>query len=266
MNNNSKYEISDINEKTTLTLIATMENQKMELPVEFADISVAEREEILKKYKGKVLPIEDIYMTRNEKKVSVSFKGHASKLELLAITENGVYHWDNVQIYKATLESGRTIQVIFSSRLEGEKFNRRRGIRINIDKKMDIEQNGEKQSVIVRDISYCGMSFIEPDNNEVETGTEFVLYLTDTMDDEERLVGTFNGKILNKRNSSGGQVICGCVISAEHAAFLQRYIAMKQMEIISGKKNAKILTKVKTGEYWQDDLAEAINDEINESL
>ncbi|WP_176761836.1 PilZ domain-containing protein [Pseudobutyrivibrio sp. YE44] len=238
--------------------------KKIELPAEYASLSEAEHKELFDKYGTRVVPIENILTHLQEKIVEVSFKGnHLSDTELLAVTSVGVFRWKNVKIFKVTLTTGKVIHIIFSAREDGEKFNRRRGVRLNLDKQMDIELNGERFKAVVRDISYCGMSFVKPEGLEIEPGMPIVLHLSELADDEDdRVVGAFEGKVLNKRIISSGAEVCGCVISAEHAAFLQRYIAIKQMERASGKRSEKTLTKVKTGEYWQNDLAEVLNESI----
>ena len=257
-----KMTIADIIPSDTLTVLATLGKKKVELPVEYAVLSEAEKTALDEKYGSRVVPLENILTRLQEKVVEISFKGNISKLELLVVNSNGVFHWDNVKVYKTKTSEGKDIHIIFSSREEGEKYNRRRGVRIPLDERMEIEQDGDKFPVVVRDISYCGMSFIEPDGKEVEPGTIFTLYLTEKDEEGEKLIGTFDAKILNKRTIKTGQVICGCVISAEYAAMLQKFVIIKQMEKVRGRKSQKIITKVKTGEYWKDDLAEELNESI----
>jgi hypothetical protein len=102
---------------------------------------------------------------------------------------------------------------------------------------MDVEQGQSIYNVIVRDISYCGVAFIEPmvEESQLDASKPFALHLYDEGEDGERLVGIFRGKITNQQKIDSG-ILNGCEIAADHASELQKYIANKQIEELRGKK------------------------------
>ncbi|SDH35288.1 hypothetical protein SAMN05421493_101371 [Pseudobutyrivibrio sp. 49] len=256
--------ISEVNKDTTLSVVATLDGKKLELPVDYAKVSPQELAEIKEHYGNLVIPLEDVVKQWQEQLFEVSFKGHLSKLELLAINTEGVYHWDNIKIYKVKLTTGLSVNLLKVKLLEGEKFNRRRGVRIALDKSMDIQQNGEILRVIVRDLSYCGLGFIEPGESKVKLGVPFILFLMEDTDDGEKLIGKFTGKVINQRELPAGGIFSGCVLSADHSSFLQRYIAMKQMEQLSGKKMNATIQKNATGDNWKNKIVDSLVESLDE--
>jgi hypothetical protein len=265
MENNNKIKISDITPDLTLSLIAALDDKKVDLPINYAKLSEDEAEEVKSKYGIDALPLEPIVRHIEEKILEISFKGHTSKLQLIVVTTEEVFHWKAVKIFRVKLASGRNINMLTSDVLYGEKFNRRRGVRINIDKMMKIEQGGEEYQVIVRDLSYCGVGFYEPLGSKVQKGMPFLLHLSESSDDGDRLVCKLTGKILHQREHEAGGLISGCVLSSQHASFLQRYIAIKQMEEISGRKqDMAAIQHTATGENWKSAVASQLNKTIME--
>lgn len=258
-----ELQIQDITEDYTLSIVATLDSKNVELPAEYAHLAKEELEEIWGKYGKNVLPLENIVTSLHEKMLQVSFSGHISKLDLIAISTDGVFRWGNVKIYKIKLSTGKDINLLASKQLIGERFNRRRGVRVDLDKAMKIEQQGEVYTVVVRDLSYCGLSFVEPNGAHVQKGMPFVLNLVETAENGDKEIGKITGKILNQRELEDGAVISGCIISANHATMLQRYIAIKQIEQISGKRNSGTgIKKTATGEDWEMKLAAAFEASI----
>ena len=260
----AKFYISDITQEATISVVATLDNKKIELPTKYAILNPDEQQELISKYDNKVVPLENILKMWQGNLKAINFKGTLSKLELLVITKDGcIYHWENVKIIKYTLATGKSIHVVISKRLEGEKYNRRRGIRINIDKVMDIEQGEEMHSVIVRDLSYCGVAFIEPLRLKLDLQKPFVLHLVDEDDEgNELVIGKIHGYIINIKEDESAGVLYRCNIDAKHYAFLQKYIANKQIEAIRGRRLTKRVEKIMTGEYGQEDLAEALKESL----
>ncbi len=260
-----KLTIQEINKETTLSVIASLEDKKLELPVEYAHITDNELVEIRAKYGENIIPIEDVVQEWKRKLFKVSFNGHLSKLDLMAINTEGVFLWEKVKIYKVVLSSGRMVNLIKSDRVEGEKFNRRRGVRIALDKSMDIQQDGEIFRVVVRDLSYCGVGFIEyTETSNIKVGEPFELFLVEDSKDGENLVGKFYGKVINQRELPAGGIFNGCILSSQHSTFLQRYIAMKQLEQISGKKMSPTIQRNATGDNWKGIIVESLAEKKNE--
>lgn len=257
---NTKLNIADITPDSTISIVATMDNRKVELPAEYAKLTEEEIVELEEKYGKKILPLDNIKNKWQDKMKEVDFKGTLSKLSLIVICKAGIFHWENVKIAKYTLNTGKTIHAVVSRRLDGDRYNRRRGVRINIDKVMEVEQGEKVYSVIVRDLSYCGVGFVEPLGAQLDENQEFILHLIDEDDEgEEVLVAKIRGRINNRKDFGNGGVLNGCTIAADHASFLQKYIATKQIEAIRGKRPRKKIEKNLTGENWKEKIVDALN-------
>ena len=117
MNNDKtvKLNLADLSKEATISVVASMDNKKIELPTEYAVLNDEEEKELTERFKDKYLPLENILKLWQDKLREVEFSGTLSKLSLIAITKEGVFHWENVKIYKYTLRNGRHIHVAFSS-------------------------------------------------------------------------------------------------------------------------------------------------------
>ena len=252
--------LSNIKKDYTLSIVATLKGKKLDLPLEYAELTDEEYNELTEKYGKEILPLEPIVRQWEEKLLEISFKGHESVLELFVVTNEEVFQWTAVKVFRINLSTGRYINMIISDLICGKKYNRRRGVRINIDKVMNLMQEGENFHVIVKDLSYCGVGFFELGEGMVKKGVPFILHLTETGEDgEDKLVGKLVGKILHQRKDAGG-VFSGCILSTKHAAFLQRYIAMKQMEQISGRKQNFSISHNASGEDWKSEIVDRLNE------
>ena len=252
--------LCDLNQEATLSVIGSLDNKKIELPTEYAILSESEMQELKKRVGLYFVPLENILKIWQDKLQEVKFTGSVSKLSFIAITKDGVYHWENVKIIKHVFNSGRSIHVVLCANPVGEKYNRRRGVRINIDKMMNVEQNGQIYPVIVRDLSYCGIAFLEQAQAAVDPDKAFVINLTDTNEDgEDYLVAKLTGRINNQKDYDEGRILCGCILAADHASELQRYIANKQIEAIRGKKIGKRISKNVSGDNWQEEVINKLN-------
>ncbi|WP_028243906.1 PilZ domain-containing protein [Pseudobutyrivibrio ruminis] len=251
-----KINISDITREATLSVVGYLDNKKMELPTEYAILSEEEYAELEDKFTN-FLPLENILKMWQEKLQEVSFKGIVSKIDLIAILPQGVFHWEDVKIFKYLLKSGKSIHVVTVHNPIGEKYNRRRGIRIAIDRVMSIVQGENAYQVLVKDLSYCGVAIEEVNTTRLDANKAFVLMLTDKKaDGEDYLVAKLTGRINNQKEKEDGTVVSGCILSADHAAELQRYIANKQIELIRGQRLGKELKKNVTGDNWQKKIIE----------
>lgn len=252
--------IIDINSETTLTVVAVLDGGKAELPAKFANISDEELAEVRRRYGDKALPLENIISHMEEKVFEVSFKNHLSELQLIAIQDEEVFLWTKVKILKITLSTGKQISLLLATTKEGRKFNRRKGVRIALDKRMSVEQDGESFDVIVSDLSYCGVGIMEQKESKIKTGMPFVLYLTETEGNTETLVSKIVCKKINEREPSKGVITSGCVISSQHADYLQKYIAIKQLERLNGKKQQVSIQRVASGDEFRTKMAEVFEE------
>lgn len=259
----SKLHINDVKASDRITVIAMMDNKKIELPAKFAELTEEERGE-LSVYGKNILAVEGIVQEKEKELYIVSFTGHVSVLESIVINEDGVFKFDYVQIKKHELKSGKVIHVIVAINPEGKRYNRRRGIRINLDTSMTIEQGEQKFVVLVRDMSYCGVGFVNLSPEEIDRKKPFILNLVEKDEDKSFTVGKFIGKVHRVYEQENGSTTYGCIIAEKHAEFLQRYIALKQMEAINGKKAFNSLQKTSENENWRADVASALNELLTE--
>lgn len=228
--------IADLGSRVTVSVIADVGDQKIELPAERASLSSTELLQVQAKYGKNIFPLCDVINKWQEKIKAAKIKGKIGNLDFIVITSFGVFKWEDIKLYKFKLESGRIIYIVVASDELGERYNRRRGIRIGIDKVMDVEQMDNMYSVIVKDISYCGVAILEPMGSQIDPDGYFMLHLIDY--DEEgntHPVAEITAKIANQKVNEDGSVFSGCSILADHASFLQQYIANKQIEILRAK-------------------------------
>ena len=228
--------IAELGSRTTVSIIADVGEQKIELPAERASLSPTEISQVRAKYGNNIFLIDDVLNKWQEKIKAAKIKGKITRLDFIAVTSFGVFKWDDIKLYKSKLESGRIIYVVVASEELGERYNRRRGIRINIDKVMDVEQMDNMYSIIVKDISYCGVAIVEPMGSQIDPDEYFLLHLIDyDQDGNTRPVAEITAKIANQKENEDGSVFSGCAILADHASFLQQYIANKQREDLRAK-------------------------------
>ncbi|SFH57354.1 PilZ domain-containing protein [Pseudobutyrivibrio sp. OR37] len=226
-----KIHIVRITKDDTISILATVNDRLLELPLTYAELTVGEKEELIDRYGAQVLAVGNILKMWQDKINEIHVKGKISKLDLIDVNPYGVFKWDNVKINKCVLKTGKLIYVITPKSSEGARYNRRRGVRIKIDKPMTVEQNEKFYTVIVKDISYCGVAIEELGVSKLDTKQEFILHFSETdLDGNDKPVGEFWGRVKTQKNNENGSVVSGCVFSADHASFLQKYIATKQIE------------------------------------
>ena len=63
----------------------------------------------------------------------------------------------------------------------------------------------------------------------------------------------------------GGKTVYGCILADKHAAALQKYVAMKQLEFLNGKK-MKDIEKNSTSANWRAEMADALGYAMEEDL
>lgn len=255
--------IQKIDAQVTLSIIANLDNKKIELPVKYSLVSENELASLKSVYGEDILPIDDIVKEWEEQIFKVTFRGRLSKIDLVAVDTEGVYRWGDIKIFKVKLATGRNIQLIKVNNPDGERFNRRRGVRVDLDRRMRIDVDTGAHTVLVKDLSYCGVSFVRPQGVEFPNGKQFLLHLTDFDSKGEQVeLARLICKVINFREDKG-EPVYGCVISAKHSQYLQRYIAKKQMEEISGKREFVGYQRAVEGDDWQLKVAKALDQEMN---
>ena len=99
-----------------------------------------------------------------------------------------------------------------------------------------------------------------PTYEENEDLIRFICKNVDTNEDgEDYLVAKLTGRINNQKDYDEGIILCGCILAADHASELQRYIANKQIEAIRGKKIGKRISKNVSGDNWQEKVINKLN-------
>ncbi|MCR4567538.1 MAG: hypothetical protein K5769_05775 [Pseudobutyrivibrio sp.] len=256
-----KLHIKKVRPEDHLSIVAMGEDKKLEFEVTYAELTPEEEAELATKYSNAFLPIELIVQEFEGKEKAVSFAGHSSILEFIAINPEGVYKWEHIQLIKYKFDNGKMIHVIVALLPEGEKFNRRRGVRIDIDTRMELEQGDNKIEVIVRDLSYCGFSFTKVSEDSLDFTKAFLLNLIDYDPKSEKTysVGRFAGKVHRQREDENGNMVYGCILAEKHAEYLQKYVAMKQMERISKKTEYKAVQKNSESQFWKEEVVDALN-------
>lgn len=261
--NSDKLLINRVTKEFTLSVIALVEKQEIELPVEYANISDVEKEEIRSRFGSDVIPLENVIKVWEERLLAASFKGKLTSLKLIAVNTESVFGWENVKIYKTKLSNGKVINILRSANVVGRKINRRKGVRIAMNRTMLLQQDGKFHNIVVKDLSYCGMGFVQQGICTVKSGEPFTLFLTENKADGEKVVGKFIGKVVNTRELEDGYTFCGCILSSEHAVFLQRFIARKQMEELRGRRfcfeSNQIVPTDSLKEQYIDSLLDSLN-------
>ncbi len=257
---NKNIDITAITPDDNISVTALMDNKKVELGADYANISEEEKNDLVKRYGKNILPLALITKEVNGEQLTVSFSGQNSILQIVVVNKSGVFKWEHIKVKKHTFPDGRDIHVVVCLVPEGVKFNRRRGVRVSIDTRMEIEQEDNKYIVLVRDISYCGFSFINLTPGDFDTSKPFLLHLIERDGDRSYTVGKFTGKVLREQEQENAPTIYGCILSEKYASKLQKYVAMKQMEFINGKKAYADIQLTSISEDWRAQVAEALSE------
>ena len=266
MSNERKQQlhISEVQPTDSISVTAMMGEKKVELSATYAELTEEQVEFLNVNYGNHYLPVELITQEVNGEEVPVSFDGQNSVLHVVVANPSGVYKYEHILIRKTTLPGDKTFHLINAISTIGIRFNRRRGVRVNIDSRMELEQGEEKFQILVREISYCGFSFINLSPNDVDTTRPFILHIIERDDDKSFTIGKFIGKVHRVEEKEGSGTIYGCILAEKHANQLQRYIAMKQMEALTGKKAFVDIQKNSNSDRWRQEIADALGATLNE--
>ena len=257
--------ISEVTAENNITISAMMGKKQIDLQAIYATLTDAEKDALDEIYGDKYIPIELIIEEHEGETLAVTFMKQNSKVEVVAVTPYGVFKFSNVRILRFDFDTGKSIHVIHGLATKGVPCNRRRGVRINLDTRMELEQENVKIPVLVREISYCGFSFINLSKSDVDIKKAFVLNLMERDGDRAYSIGKFVGKVHRVQEVDGGKTVYGCILADKHAAALQKYVAMKQLEFLNGKK-MKDIEKNSTNANWRAEMADALGYAMEEDL
>ena len=69
----AKFYISDITQEATISVVATLDNKKIELPTKYAILNADEQQELISKYDNKVVPLENILKMWQDNLKAINF-------------------------------------------------------------------------------------------------------------------------------------------------------------------------------------------------
>jgi len=260
-----KVYLSNIDDNAILSVYASADNKTVEINVKYTNLNDIELEDFVSKFSKNALPLEPILQMWEEKLMAVSFEGKKTGVELVAVLNSQVYRWKAIRIIKYKLPTGRDINVVLPTYFVGEKYNRRRGVRVPLDKLMSVEQDDSIYPVIVKDLSYCGVAVSELGTKNINPDKPFILRLVENVDGQDVFVGNFVAKVVNQMENNGNTVY-GCELASKHAGFLQKYIARKQMEILNGGRCIPRIQKINNDEAtWKADTANDLKKSYEEN-
>ena len=255
-------DIEELNSEAMLSLMAIIEGKQVELPLTMAQLSGEEKAELQNRIKGSILALEVVMMEGAERPTIINFKNAAAEMTLYAVVGEDAYRWDNVRIGLLQLKTGRRVHVLKPVISAGQKHNRRKGLRLDMDITMEILQDGRKVNVLVQDISYCGLRILERGGSQLDKEQPFIVALIDDNKGERKPVINLDAKIVRQKVFENGDVESGCIIAKGQQDFLQRYVAIKQMERIRGGVVYKTIARTDTTEDWKKNTAEKLSEEI----
>ena len=219
MGNEKKQQlhISEVTPSDSIAVTAMMDGKKVEISCTYAELNEEQKTFLDVNYGNHYLPVELITTELNGEEVPVTFKDQDSVLQVVVVNPDGVFKFENILIRKTTLPGDRTFHLINAVSTIGIRFNRRRGVRVNVDTRMELEQGEEKFIILVRELSYCGFSFINLSQNDVDKDKPFILNLIERDGDKSFSYGKFIGKVHRVEEVSGGSTIYGCILAEKHA-------------------------------------------------
>ena len=255
--------IDEVTPDNNITVSAMMGKKQIDLQALYADLTAAEKEALDSIYGKKYIPIELITEEVEGETLAVTFQKQNSQVEVVVVNPDGVFKFANIRILKFKFDDGKAIHVIHGLNPKGVPCNRRRGVRINLDTRMELEQENNKFIILVRDISYCGFSFVNLSKNDIDINKPFILNLMERDGDKAFSMGRYVGKVQRQQEQEKGPTIYGCILAEKHAAALQKYIAMKQLEFLNGKK-LKDVEKNSDSDNWRAEVADALGELLEE--
>ncbi len=255
--------ISEVKPDDSISVTAMMDGKKVDLSCKYAELTEEQLEFLEVNYGNHYLPVELITMEVNGEEIPLNFQGQNSVLQVVVVNSDGVFKFEKILIRKTTLPGDKTFHLINAISTIGIRFNRRRGVRVNVDTRMELEQGEEKFIILVREISYCGFSFINLSQSDVDINRPFVLNLIERDEEKSFSYGKFIGKVHRVEEVKGKSTIYGCVLAEKHADQLQKYVAMKQLEFLTGKKAfGEDIQKNNNSDRWRAEIA----DELGKTL
>ena len=253
-----KANINELTSEHQLYIRASVGDQYTEVAIKLANLTDEQQEQVKRRVNGYYIAL-DVVVSEYQKKMQViSFQHHKADLALIALIGNDLFKWDGINVDMMVLNDGTKVHVLVLRAPEGLRYNRRRGIRVNIDRRMEIRQNDVTYNILVRDISYCGIGLQELGDSKLNMKDPFVLFLTENDGKRDVLIGKITGRVVRQEKLENGMTISGCITADSNHSFLQKYVATKQMELVSGKSKFKSIERNATGDDWKKNVADML--------
>lgn len=174
---------------------------------------------------------EPIY--RNDKLVGFKTKGLIITLQICNKSDEKVYEFTNADILNVKTKDGNVHHKI-SCKSEGRQINRRTAVRVwlGLEGVAQLGINKTAYSVIVKDISVSGVSFIAHKNMNVGAGT--MAHIT-FHDKDAKVKFSLGSIIVRVADMEDGRVLYGCRLNQESPA-IAKYVADKQREKLKASR------------------------------
>lgn len=183
-------------------------------------------------------PSEDGILTepiyRNDKLIGFRTKGLIITVQICNMSDEKVYEFNNVEILNVRTKDGE-IHHKMICKYPGKQINRRTAVRVwlGIDGVARVGANRTAYTVVVKDISISGISFILHKDMGIEAGEMAHITFNDV---DARTKFSLSAIIVRTAEMEDGRVLYGCRLNQESPA-IAKYIADKQREKLKASRN-----------------------------
>ena len=183
-------------------------------------------------------PSEDGILTepiyRNDKLIGFRTKGLIITVQICNMSDEKVYEFNNVEILNVRTKDGE-IHHKMICKYPGKQINRRTAVRVwlGIDGVARVGANRTAYTVVVKDISISGISFILHKDMGIEAGEMAHITFNDV---DARTKFSLSAIIVRSAEMEDGRVLYGCRLNQESPA-IAKYIADKQREKLKASRN-----------------------------
>jgi len=175
---------------------------------------------------------EPIY--RNDKLIGFRTKGLIITVQICNLSDEKVYEFNNVEILNVRTKDG-DIHHKMICKYPGKQINRRTAVRVwlGIDGVARVGANRTAYTVVVKDISISGISFILHKDMGIVAGEMAHITFNDV---EARTKFSLSAIVVRSAEMEDGRVLYGCRLNQESPA-IAKYIADKQREKLKASRN-----------------------------
>lgn len=170
---------------------------------------------------------------RDEKLIGFKTKGLIITLQICNKSDEKVYEFNNVEILNVKTKDG-TIHHKMSCKNPGKQINRRTAVRVwlGIEGVARVGANRTAYTVIIKDISVSGISFILHKDMGIEAGEMAHITFNDI---DAKVKFSLSAIVVRTAEMEDGRVLYGCRLNQESPA-ISRYVAEKQREKLKSSR------------------------------